>query len=210
MSKDLLAILAGYLLGSIPFAFIVTWLWTGKDIRVEGEGNVGARNVAHVAGNLAGLLVLLLDMAKGAAAYSVAESWTSGKLAFYLTAFALMLGHGFPIWLRGRGGKGLAPASGFLLQMWPCSVLAALLIFLAASRVIVGFNLAFGVAGAAFPFLTLLEGNDLEGFGFIVVFLSLAGVKKLIDLPYERAMRERSGWIEGPAHLRWTRQKGGN
>ena len=89
-------------------------------------------------------------------------------------------------------------------------MLAALVIFLAASRVIVGFNLAFGVAGAAFPFLTLLEGNDLEGFVFIVVFLSLAGVKKLIDLPYERAMREKSGWIEGPAHLRWTRQKGGN
>ena len=205
MLSDIAVVLTGYLLGSMPFAFIITRLAAGKDIRFEGEGNVGARNVLHVAGPIAFLLTLLLDAGKGIAAYWVGHHWGSGDLALYSTGFALMLGHGFPVWLGWRGGKGLGPASGFLLPMWPYAVLAALVILLAARAVIPDFNLAFAVAGAAFPFLTLWEGNDLQGFLFIVFFLGLAGIKKVIDLPHERAMRAHSGWSEGLAHARRTR-----
>lgn len=207
MMQDILVFLVGYLLGSIPFAFLITKLFTGKDIRYEGEGNVGTRNVLHVAGVVPGVLTGLLDVGKGAAAHWVGRRWGSGELALYVAGFALMLGHGFPIWLKGRGGKGLGPASGFLLCMWPYSVLAMGAIFLLARAVIPDFNLSFAVAGTAFPFLTFLEGNDLKGFLFIVFFLGLAGVKKVLDLPHERACRAKSGWVEGLGARR--RQKEG-
>ncbi len=206
MVRDIAIVLAGYLLGSIPFAYLITRWVTGKDIRFEGEGNVGARNVLHVAGPVAGLATLLLDASKGAAAYYVGHRWGSSQIVLYLAGFALMLGHGFPVWLRWRGGKGLGPASGFLLPMWPYSVLATVVILIVARRIIPDFNLAFAVAGAAFPFLTLWEGNNVEGLVFIVLFLGMAGLKKLVDLPHERAIRAKSGWIEGLAHARQARR----
>ncbi len=193
MLRDALVILSGYLLGSIPFAYVVTRAFTGKDIRLEGEGNVGTRNAYHVAGPWAGLLVFLLDGGKGAAVCWLARCCASGPLAFCLTAFALMLGHGFPVWLHWRGGKGLGPAIGFFLQIWPCSVVGGFVIFLLARGLIRSFSPAFGVASAAFCLFTLLEGNGPEGLVFIVCFLSLAGLKRIIDLPYERAIQARHG-----------------
>jgi len=205
--RDIIVILGGYLLGSIPFAFLITKAATGKDIRFEGEGNVGARNVLHVAGLVPGMLTALGDVGKGTAAYWLNHNWGSGDKVLYLTGCALMLGHGFPLWLGWRGGKGLAAAAGFLLPMWPWSVLAALVIFLIARAFIPDFNLSFAVAGASFPILTLLEGNDLQGFLFIIFFLGMAGVKKVIDLPHERAIRAKSGWIEGLDQARQVRHQ---
>jgi len=177
MLRDIALILGGYLLGSIPFAFLITKAVTGRDIRFEGEGN--------------------LDGAKGAAAYWLAETWGSGNVTLYLTGAALLVGHGFPVWLSWRGGKGLAAAAGFLLQMWPWSLLATLVILVVARSVIPDFNLSVTVAGTLFPFLTFWEGNDLEGLLFIIFFLGLTGVKKVLDLPHEKAIRDKSGWHEG-------------
>ncbi len=208
MWTDLLVIAAGYLLGSIPFAYLVTRALTGKDIRYEGEGNVGSRNVMHVVGRGPGFLVLFLDAAKGAGGLlggggaSALATWRSTW-----TGFALMFGHGFPVWLGWRGGKGLAAAAGFLLQMWPYSVLGAAAILVIARMFIPDFNLAFTVAGAALPILTFLEGNNLQGLLFIVLFLGVAGLKKVIDLPHERAIRAKSGWIEGLDHVREQRNQ---
>ncbi len=207
MWTDLLVVAAGYLLGSIPFAYLVTRALTGKDIRYEGEGNVGSRNVMYVVGRVPGFLVLFLDAAKGAAAYWVARRFGSSDMALYLTGFALMFGHGFPVWLRWRGGKGLAAAAGFLLQMWPYSVLGAAAVLVIARMIIPDFNLAFTVAGVALPLLTFLEGNNLRGLLFIVFFLGIAGLKKVIDLPHERAIRAKSGWIEGLDHVRERRNQ---
>jgi len=197
MLKDAALILAGYLLGSIPFAYLITKVATGKDIRYEGEGNVGTRNVLHVVGRKAAFLTLLGDMGKGAAANLLAQHWGSGELALWLTGFAAMLGHGFPIWLKWRGGKGLATAGGFLVPMWPLSILGAAIIFIIARLLIPDFNLAFAVTGVAIPLLTLWEGNDLYGVLGVILLFSIAGLKKIVDLPHERAMRAKSGWIEG-------------
>lgn len=205
MASDLLVITAGYLLGSLPFAFLITKAFTGKDIRCVGEGNVGSRNVLRTAGPVAGLLVLLLDVTKGAAAYWVARTWASGNIALYLTGFAMMLGHGFPVWLHWHGGKGLAAAIGFLMQMWPYSVLGAAIVFLLVSRFFTGFDFCFGVAAGAFALLTLKEGTSLEGLAFVVSLLGLAGVKRLIDLPREREIQARTGWVDEPLGLRRTR-----
>ncbi|HOG48519.1 MAG TPA: glycerol-3-phosphate acyltransferase [Anaerolineae bacterium] len=204
MVRDLVVILAGYLLGSIPFAYLVAKALARKDIRFEGDGNVGARNVRFAVGPRAGLLVLLLDMGKGAAAYWVAYCWASGRIVLYLTAVALFLGHGFPIWLRGRGGKGLSAAIGFLLQMWPWSMFGAALVFLVAGRLIAGFSVPFGIASAAFSLFTLLEGSRPEDLAFIVCFLGLAGIKKAIDRRHERQVQARTGYAEEPPRFRWT------
>ncbi len=192
MITDVLVICAGYLLGSIPFAFLVAKAVTGKDIRVEGDGNVGTRNAMHTAGRLPGLLTFLLDAGKGAAAYWVGRRFGSGDLVLYMTGFAMMVGHGFPVWLNWRGGKGLAAAAGFLMQIWPYSVVVSLALFLLAHMVIPNIDLSIAVASAAFPFLTFWEGNNLQGLLFLVFLLGLSGVKRLIDLPYERALQGRA------------------
>ena len=187
--RDALVILAGYLLGSIPFAYLITKLATGRDIRLAGDGNVGTRNVMHVAGRLPGLCTLILDMAKGALACQVGHQWTSGPVPFYLTGFAVMLGHGFPPWLRWRGGKGLAAMGGFILRIWPYSTLVALVVLLLARRMVAHFDATVAVASVAMLVASYLEGADLTDLAFIVSLLLLAGAKRLIDLPYERAVR---------------------
>lgn len=195
--KNMALIFAGYLLGSIPFAFLMAKLFARKDVRFEGDGNVGTRNALHVAGWGAGGLTALLDGGKGAAAYWVGKEFGSGDLALYLTALGLMLGHGYPIWLRWRGGKGLAAAVGFLSQMWPLAVLIAAIAFLLARALVSSFDLSFATGSAAFLFATAWQGNDAEGLLFIVLLLGMAGVKRLLDLPYERAVKARGGSVEG-------------
>ncbi len=199
MITDIAVILMGYLLGSLPFAFVITKLSTGKDIRYEGDGNVGTRNALRIAGPLPGLLTAILDLSKGAAAYWVGHRWGSSDMVLYLTGFALLLGHGFPIWLGWRGGKGLACASGFLFLMWPYSVVAGLIVLLIARTLMSNFDLAFAIAAAVFFALTFVEGNDLTRAIFVVLFLGMAGAKKLLDLPHERAILARSSQAEGEA-----------
>src|SRR5438270_6391080 len=101
-----------YLLGSIPFGLLVTRIFGGGDVRKAGSGNIGATNVSRVAGPVAGILTLLLDVAKGAAVVWIAAR-VSGESATWtmIAALAAIVGHCFPIWLKFRGGKGVATAA---------------------------------------------------------------------------------------------------
>src|SRR5690242_12610004 len=105
----ILLLVAAYFLGSIPFGLILARLFAGSDIRKSGSGNIGATNVARVVGPAAGILTLAFDVAKGAAAV-----WLAGRVAaqsstaMTLAAIAALLGHCFPIWLKFKGGKGVA------------------------------------------------------------------------------------------------------
>lgn len=116
---------AAYLLGSIPFGVLIARWKAGVDPRSGGSGNIGATNVARVAGKKLGIVTLLLDAAKGAAAVLLAwwlfpaQPWAHAAAA--ATAF---LGHVFPVWLRFRGGKGVATALGVLLLLVPIPALA--------------------------------------------------------------------------------------
>jgi len=112
----LLVVLAGYVLGSIPFGILFSRILGGTDVRQRGSGNIGATNVSRVAGPLAGALTLLLDAAKGAAAVWVAGRFTEGNAAaMILAGLAALLGHCFPLWLKFKGGKGVATALGGFL-----------------------------------------------------------------------------------------------
>jgi acyl phosphate:glycerol-3-phosphate acyltransferase len=128
----LLAIpVAAYFLGSIPFGLLLTRALGRGDIRKVGSGNIGATNVARAAGLLAGVSTLVLDLAKGAGAVLLAEKLSNDSAAWMMiAAFAALVGHCFPIWLKFKGGKGVATAAGVFLVLSPLACLAAVILFI--------------------------------------------------------------------------------
>jgi acyl phosphate:glycerol-3-phosphate acyltransferase len=119
-----------YLLGSIPFGLILARVFGRGDVRKEGSGNIGATNVSRVAGPLAGILTLLLDGAKGTAAVLVAGRYSNESAMWMVIAgLAALVGHCFPVWLRFKGGKGVATAAGVYLAMSPPAFLGGLILF---------------------------------------------------------------------------------
>jgi acyl phosphate:glycerol-3-phosphate acyltransferase len=121
---------AAYLLGSIPFGVILARLFGGTDVRKAGSGNIGATNVARVVGPLAGILTLILDAAKGAAAVLLAGRLSNDNATWMMiAALAALLGHCFPVWLKFKGGKGVATAAGVFAALCPLACLAAVVLF---------------------------------------------------------------------------------
>lgn len=119
-----------YLLGAIPFGLLIVWLSRQRDVRAEGSGNIGATNVARVAGTSAGLLTLALDVAKGYAAVALAGVITGHNIRWMmLAAVCALAGHVFPVWLRFRGGRGVSTGLGVLLPISAPAILTALLIW---------------------------------------------------------------------------------
>ncbi len=149
-----LLIAAGYLLGSIPFGLILAKLFSASDVRRSGSGNIGATNVARVAGPTAGILTLALDAAKGAAAVWLAGRFTEHSATpMMLAALAALFGHCFPAWLKFHGGKGVATALGVFLMLAPLAALSALLIFVMVSFAWRYVSLGSVSAAAAMPLL---------------------------------------------------------
>jgi glycerol-3-phosphate acyltransferase PlsY len=132
-----LAALAGYLAGSIPFAVIVSRLMRLPDPRTYGSGNIGATNVLRSGNKLAALLTMVGDIAKGWVAVLVARMLGLSELDTVVVGFAAFVGHCFPVWLRFKGGKGVATAAGVLIAIdWRLgvSVLAVWLVVVVATR----------------------------------------------------------------------------
>jgi len=125
------AVAVGYLLGSIPFAFLLTRRWARLDIRRAGSGNVGAANVLRTTGVAAGVMVMLLDVAKGAGSVMVAERFSVGNAAPAAAGLAAIVGHIYPVWLRFRGGKGVATACGVFSVLTPAALGPVVALFVA-------------------------------------------------------------------------------
>lgn len=149
--------LAAYLIGSIPFGYLITRRAGRGDIRSVGSGNVGATNVSRIAGAGAGVLTLLLDAAKGSLAVWLAALVTGSSVTWMVAAaLGAMLGHICPIWLSGRGGRGVSTALGaFLLICWP-AVTAAMGVWLVVAIASRYISLASILAAASLPFLTYI------------------------------------------------------
>jgi acyl phosphate:glycerol-3-phosphate acyltransferase len=143
-------IVASYLIGSIPFALILARRW-GADLRAVGSGNLGAANVMRASGVRAGLLVAALDMAKGAASVWIASSVSDGADLPAAAGLAAIVGHIYPIWLRFRGGKGVATACGVSAMLTPAAVPPALALFAAVVWLTKYISLASVVATIALP-----------------------------------------------------------
>jgi glycerol-3-phosphate acyltransferase PlsY len=153
----LIVLLVAYLLGSIPFGLILAKLFGGADVRSAGSGNIGATNVARVAGPLPGILTLTLDAGKGALAV-----WLAGRVmhfdagAMIVAGGFALLGHCFPVWLRFRGGKGVATAAGIFAALCPTALLAAFILFALVAWFWRFVSLASLASAAALPLLVYL------------------------------------------------------
>ena len=127
------AVLIGaYLLGGIPFGYILVWLKTGRDVRDMGSGNIGATNVLRTSGRVLAIVTLLLDILKGYASVFLAGLLT-GQDPLWMSAAALsvLLGHAFPVFLRFKGGKAVASFVGAFLCLSPLALAAVVVVFVA-------------------------------------------------------------------------------
>ncbi|HEY2934786.1 MAG TPA: glycerol-3-phosphate 1-O-acyltransferase PlsY [Acidobacteriota bacterium] len=172
---NITVIVAAYLLGAIPFGYILVRIFTGNDIRRSGSGNIGATNAMR-ASKLAGSLTLLLDAGKGALAVWLAQQLSNPQVAV-IAAVAAILGHVFPVFLRFRGGKGVATACGAFVLLAPYAVIAVFVLFVivvSASRYV---SLGSIAAAASFPVFVLLFGYS-RNVVWICVFGSMLIIAK--------------------------------
>jgi len=147
-----LSLLAAYLIGAIPFGYLVVKWSTGADVRSSGSGNIGATNVLRTTGRTAGIITLLLDIAKGSVAVWLAGKLTAGNIHWMsAAALAVMAGHAFPVFLNFQGGKAVASFIGAYLVLAPVPLFAALLVFLGAVVLSRHVSLGSVLAAGTFP-----------------------------------------------------------
>ncbi|HKY29292.1 MAG TPA: glycerol-3-phosphate 1-O-acyltransferase PlsY [Pyrinomonadaceae bacterium] len=209
--RPVLLILISYLLGSIPFGYLIVRALEGGDIRQTGSGGTGATNVSRRAGKAAGVLTLLLDGLKGATAVMI-TMWVFGLLrnassgiqivgentnVFWWVAaslIAVLLGHIFPIWLRFRGGKGVATGVGGFLVLTPLAVLGALLIFVGIVFLKRYISLGSITAALAIPLLVWLGHLSIKPLpapapiltaaiagALLIVFAHRENIRRLVE-----------------------------
>jgi acyl phosphate:glycerol-3-phosphate acyltransferase len=190
-----------YLLGSIPFGFILVRIFRRQDIRQTGSGNIGATNVAR-SSPLLGLLTLVLDALKGLAAVTLTRAFFPGRnvLAGAAALFAI-LGHMFPVWLKFRGGKGVATGLGSFAMLAPKTVLVMVSIFVAVVLVFRHVSLGSIVAVALFPVLAWLL-RDYDDAPRILVLMAIASV--LIIAKHHQNIRRLLARTE--ARFQWRRE----
>jgi glycerol-3-phosphate acyltransferase PlsY len=173
MNPWILSISIAYLLGSIPFGYLLVRIFRNEDIRAHGSGNIGATNVARSGAKGLGLATLVLDAGKASLAVMIAKHIAPGMYDIAVAAaVAAILGHVFPVWLKFRGGKGVASALGvFLALTWPSGV-AILLVFLVVFALTRYVSLASIVGAATFPlfgFYFVRPWTPMVVFGFLFI-----------------------------------------
>jgi glycerol-3-phosphate acyltransferase PlsY len=172
---------AAYLIGSIPFGILLAKMFGGVDVRKAGSGNIGATNVARVAGPLPGILTLVLDALKGVAAVWLAARFANGSAMWMtLAGLSALIGHCFPVWLRFRGGKGVATAAGmFLALCWPAA-LGAIGVFILVVLFSRFVSLGSVSAAAAMPLLIYLLWAPHHAPPLIVTFGAFAAAMLVV------------------------------
>ena len=188
----IIAIAVGYLVGSIPAAYLIARFRAGVDIRYEGEGNVGARNVFHVVGPAWGVAAFVADFAKGVVVALAFRGQPDWQLA--VAGVAVLAGHAYPVWLRFVGGKGLSTVGGFAASLMPLPAAiggAAAGVAWLVSRVFLPTTVvAIVVAIVSAP----IVGVDLALVGIVVGLFALTGVKRALDESRMREVEAATGW----------------
>jgi len=190
VAGPILLIVIVYVIGSIPFSFLVVRMFSGADIRRHGSGNVGATNVMRNFGKWPGLLALGLDIAKGYLAIVVARELVShftaspdinlGNPPFHvfpsfwigLAGLVAVLGHIFPVWLHFRGGKGVATATGVFLAIDPRAILMATIVFAIVVLMTHYVSLASMLAAASIPLLMRFATH--QPFWIVIFSITIA------------------------------------
>ena len=180
----LLTLAIAYLLGSIPFGYLLVRIFRKEDIRATGSGNIGATNVARSGAKGLGILTLVLDLLKGLAAVMIAKYFAPGTPGFpsdlaVAAGIAAILGHIFPIWLRFKGGKGVATALGVFIALVPMAALCAVGVFIVVFAITRYVSLASILAAVVLPVFCMLWIPDRSPI-FIggIIFIALLVIAK--------------------------------
>jgi glycerol-3-phosphate acyltransferase PlsY len=179
--------IVSYLLGSIPFGFLLMKFSQGKDIRAYGSGNIGATNVFRKS-RITGILTLILDAVKGYLAVVIAGWLGAGPEWQAIAALAAIAGHVFPLWLKFRGGKGVATGCGAFLALCPPAVGTTLVLFVAVLFLTRYISAASIAATALFPIWAYLYGYPAP-----VLFWGGAGALLIIIKHHQNIRRLISG-----------------
>lgn len=193
-----------YLIGSIPFGWIIGRLFFKHDIRKAGSGNIGATNALRSFGTAIGVLVLLLDFGKGfAAAWLAKQVFVPHDFMIPLTGAMVVIGHIFPLWLDFKGGKGIATAAGVFTVFMPWLLLIALGVFVVT--VAISRYVSLGSIIAALGLLiSSIVANALYGWDFpmlifiillviIVIIKHISNIKRLLSRQEQRISFSRKG-----------------
>ena len=188
MIESALIVLAAYLIGSFPSAYILVRQLKAVDVRAVGSGNVGATNVARVAGLKAGIVVFVLDFAKGAIASGLLPKLmptASAQLLGWTCASAAVLGHNFPIFLRFKGGKGVATTLGSIMALDPVAALSCVGVWLVGAGISRYVSVGSLAAAIALPVIQVLARRSLPevyfgaGLALLVVIRHSANIERL-------------------------------
>lgn len=180
--------LLAYLLGSIPFGYLIVRWQKGVDVRRTGSGSTGATNVMRNLGVIGFVATFILDVGKGVVAVLLASRLTSGNSRWIaLASVAAILGHCFPVWLKFRGGKGVATGVGVFIALAPLQVVLALLIFAVAVGIWRYISLGSIAGSAAFPLLVYLMKHPpmpivygAAGGAMIIIAMHHANIRRLM------------------------------
>lgn len=183
--KGLLVIVLAYLLGSIPFAYILVKKKTGKDIRHQGSGNVGTTNASRVLGKKWAIIVLLLDYSKGFLSAWIGM-WLGGSTFAVLGGAFAIIGHSFPVWLHFKGGKGMATGFGIITVLVPQATFFAVLIWLVVLLITRYVSLASILTCVAMIPLTILGDYAtiikvvITILACLIVYLHRSNLKRIL------------------------------
>ena len=194
MPLGLAVIIVGYLLGSIPSAYIMARLRKGIDIRDFGVGNMGAANVFRHVGVWEGIVVGLTDMAKGGAAILVAQALGVSQLWLLGAGFSALLGHNFPVFVGFRGGKGSATIAGIFLILAPREIGIVFGIVAIPFFITRNFGFAISVGFVFLPLLIWLFGGSVTLIFYSLAILIFIGLR---SLPHAGQAWPRAGKKKG-------------
>ena len=165
----IIAAIAAYLIGAIPFGLLFARWLTGRDPRSHGSGNIGATNAMRTGGKKVGALTLLADVLKGTIPVAIAMMLDSEPMLIAAVALAAFIGHIFPVYLRFKGGKGVATMFGVVIPWMPWVAVGAFAVWLVVFRSTRYVSLASIIAGIVLPLFAWLSGASVEA-----ILLSLA------------------------------------
>jgi acyl phosphate:glycerol-3-phosphate acyltransferase len=188
--RPLLSVVVAFLVGGIPFGYLLVRWKTGEDVRAKGSGNIGATNVLRTTGRAVAVATLLLDIAKGAFAVWLADKLSDGSpLWMSLAALAVMAGHAYPVFLKFQGGKAVASFIGAFLYLTPIPMIAALLVFVIVVAATRHISMGSIIAAGSLPLATWL----IEHPPSIVILATLVAGVFIISRHAANIERIRSG-----------------
>lgn len=208
LATGILAVVIGYLLGSIPSAYIAGRLIKGVDIRRVGGGNVGALNIMREIGMVAGWAVLLADMGKGVLAVLIAQ-WLGVSMIFvFIAGLAAVVGHSWPVFLKFKGGMGGATTMGVLLALAPVEFAISFAITVVVVLVTSNVRLGMGVGLAFLPLIIWWFGNDNSLIIYSLALPLFLGLRTIPAIKRELASTgDKKGLIIDKRFTPWQKRR---